>query len=116
MSTTDQTHRRATQLTLPLKYVGIIFMVAIVVNAVVIFFFRGSPFVYAVIPFNLAYIFSVAWLAKAAYSWFMAVITVLLTVFPVGVLIIMLLAYSRATKELKELGYKPSFSGNLKEI
>ena len=88
---------------------------AIVVNAIIILLFRGSSLVYAVIPFNVAYILSVAWLAKVAYSWFMAVITILLTVFPVGILVIMFLAYSRAAKEIKELGYKTGFSGNLEQ-
>lgn len=116
MSKTEQSHRRAAQLALPIKYVGITFLAAIAVNAIIILLFRGSSLVYAVIPLNVAYILSVAWLAKVAYSWFMAVITILLTVFPVGILVIMLLAYSRAAKEIKELGYKTGFSGNLEQI
>src|SRR5690606_15587011 len=112
----DSADSRATELASPLKYVGITFLLAVIVNVVVILLFRESPLVYTVVPFNLAYVFTVAWLAKVAYSWFMAIITVLLVVFPVGIFIIMLLAYSRASKELKDLGYKTSFSGNLKPI
>lgn len=116
MSKNDSAESRAMQLASPIKYVGITFFLAVIVNVVVISLFRESPLVYAVIPFNLAYVFTVAWLAKVAYSWFMALITMLLVVFPVGVLIITLLAYSRASKELRNLGYKSSLSGNLKPI
>ena len=116
MSNNDSAESRATQLASPIKYVGITFLLAVVVNVVVISLFRDSPLVYAVVPFNLAYVLAVSWLAKVAYSWFMAIITVLLVLFPLGVIIIMLLAYNRAVKELKNLGYKSSFSGNLKPI
>jgi uncharacterized protein YqhQ len=108
------TSNRAMQLASPLKYTGITFFLAIAASLVIALFFNGTPLVYLLVPINLAYIFTVAWLAKVAYSWFMAIITVLLVVFPAGVFIIMLLAYSRAAKELKELGYKVSFLGDLK--
>lgn len=116
MNTTGSAHDRATQLALPIKYVGMTFLAAILVNTIVILWFLEPPFVYAVVPFNVAYVVAVAWLAKVSYSWFMAVITILLVVFPVAVLVIMLLAYSRASKELKGLGYKSGFWGNLEPI
>ncbi|PKM29501.1 MAG: hypothetical protein CVV07_10425 [Gammaproteobacteria bacterium HGW-Gammaproteobacteria-11] len=116
MSTSDSADGRAEQLALPIKYVGITFLQAILANVIVILFLQESPLVYAVIPFNLAFVFAVAWLAKVAYSWFMAIITVLLVLFPLGFLIIMLLAYNRASKELKNLGYKVGFSGALQPI
>lgn len=116
MNKNDSAENRAMQLASPIKYVGITFLLAVIVNLVVISLFRESPLVYAVVPFNLTYVFTVSWLAKVAYSWFMAIITVLLVVFPVAVFVIMLLAYNRASKELKDLGYKSSFSGSLKPI
>lgn len=107
---------RAAQLALPIKYVGITFLAAVLANVVVIAFLQDSPLLYLVVPFNLAYVLAVAWLAKQAYSWFMAIITVLLIVVPIGVLVVMILAYSRAANELKSLGYKSGFSGNLKPL
>lgn len=112
----DESRIRAVKLAASIKYVGVTFLAAIVANLIFLGMFRESPLVYAVVPFNLAYIICVAWLARVAYGWFMAAITILLVIFPVGIFIIMLLSYSRASKELKVLGYKSGFTGKLVEI
>lgn len=112
----EDNYTKAEKLAAPIKYIGISFLAAVVANLFFIGLFRESPLVYGVIPFNFAYIFCVAWLAKVAYSWFLAIISVVLVVFPVGVIAIMLLAYSRASKQLKELGYKATFTGKVVQI
>ena len=109
----ETAYGEAEKLAAPIHFVGISLLVAVVANIVVIALFRGSPLVWVVVPFNLAWLFCVAWLANAAYGLFMAIVSVASIVFPVGVFIIMLLAYNRASKRLKELGYKVTFTGKL---
>lgn len=109
----DNSYKEAEVLAQPIKYLGLTFLVAIIANLIFVGLFIDSPLMYAVIPFNLAYIFNVAWLARVSYGWFMAIISVVLVVFPIGVFLIMLLALNRASKRIKALGYKAGFTGNL---
>lgn len=116
MMNTENDDVRAKKLATAMQYTAISFLAAVIANLLFIALSVGEPLVYGLIPFNLAYIFCVAWLAKVTYGWLMAVISVVLVLLPVGVLVIMLFAYTRARTLLQRLGYKVTCLGKVQTV
>jgi hypothetical protein len=78
------------------------FLLMVLAYAVMYVASLKGPMVYGVVPFVIAFWFSVVWLAAVAYSRFMGIIAFVGIVVPPVVLLVVLLAYSRAKKFLSE--------------
>lgn len=107
---------QATKIAQRLRYVGISFVGAVVSYALFLYLSPGLFVVFVALPFYIVYVVCVAWLSEITHNSIIAIITILLAMVSIGVFIIMVLSCCRAVKELKKLGYKPSFTGKLIKI
>ena len=100
-SSTSVTEKRR-KVSLALRATGVTLLLMVLAYAAIYATSARGPVVYGVIPFVIAFWLSVVWLASVAYSRFMGVVAFVGIVVPPLVLLVMLLAYSRANKFLSE--------------
>lgn len=90
------------KLQLALRYTGVSLLLMVMSYMGVYAAGIKDSLLYVVVPFVFAYWLSVVWLVGLSYSWFMGTVAFLSILLPPLVFVIMLLAYSRAVKYLKE--------------
>lgn len=98
-----------------IKYLSFSFIFMVAMYGVIYFFFQGTDFVYAVIPFVLVFWLSVTRLTWLSYSPLMGIVSFFSIIIPPAILLIMLLSYSRATKFIKDNKLNMSFLGTIVE-
>jgi cell division protein FtsW (lipid II flippase) len=85
-----------------LRATGVTLLLLVLAYAVIYAASLTAPMAYGVVPFVVAFWLSVVWLAAVSYSRFMGVVAFVGILVPPVVLLVMLLAYSRAKKFLTE--------------
>lgn len=98
-----------------IKFLSLSFIFMVAMYGIIYAFFQGTNFIYAVVPFVLAFWLSVTRLSWLAYSPIMGVISFFSIVIPPATFLIMLLSYSRSSKYIKDNNFKMSFLGAISE-
>ncbi|WP_374679682.1 hypothetical protein [Hydrocarboniphaga effusa] len=102
MSFESENETKRKKMSRALQITGITLALMVAVYVVIYAFKLEAPLIYAVVPFVIAYWLSVVWLSVLAYSWFMGAIAFVSPILPGSTFVIMLLAYSRASRFLKQ--------------
>lgn len=106
---------KITKLSSAIKFLNLSFLLMVFVYVAIYAFAWDTIFMYAAIPFVLAFWISVIRLSSISYGLVMATVSIFAILFPPGLILIMLLSYSRAVHFIKQEGLKISFMGEVVE-
>ena len=110
----DEKYHIALTLSKLLSYVGLSFLIAVIANVLILGFLSQEPYVYAVVPFNIAAVLTLAWLAKRVFGWIVGILIMFTIFLPPAFIIALLWVVNSVSKSIKSLGYKPTFTGGVK--
>jgi F0F1-type ATP synthase assembly protein I len=107
---------QAGELAKAMGYLGLTFMIALVANAIALTVLKGTNLVYLVVPFNIVFVAAIVWLTWLVYGGVMAIVTAFSVILPPFTILMLLLAYNKASKILKSKGFRATIAGELQKI